>query len=76
RLEWRRTDVGDPVALATLVETLLARLWDTDLTTVPGFASAIVQHLSRALAQGIPAAVDALLAEVAGRKPQALDCGS
>ncbi|MEL6771477.1 MAG: tagaturonate reductase [Bacteroidota bacterium] len=76
RLEWRRTDVGDPVALATLVETLLARLWDTDLTTVPGFASAIVQHLSRALAQGIPAAVDALLAEVAGRKPQALDCRS
>ncbi|MEM8557278.1 MAG: tagaturonate reductase [Bacteroidota bacterium] len=69
RAAWARTDARDPNALEALTETLLAdaRLWDMDLTRVPGFADAVARHLVHAHAEGLPAAVDALLAGVVGQ---------
>jgi tagaturonate reductase len=41
-------------------------LWGTDLTRVPGFADAVAAHLARAEREGIPAALEAHIAESAG----------
>lgn len=61
RAAWRIAPPGD---VRAVVEPLLRRvdLWGQDLTAVPGFAEAVVLHLAHALADGLPAALDALLA--------------
>lgn len=60
---WRDVDADDPTDLSRLVEAVCAdtSLWETDLTSVPGFARAVSAHLERLLKHGARSAVEAVL---------------
>lgn len=64
RALWRHTDSANPGALLRLAEDALSRLalWGTDLTRVPGFASAVGEDLVMLVRRGPLAALDAHLA--------------
>jgi tagaturonate reductase len=61
---WQRAPVDLTGSLGELVWTTCrdATLWGADLTTLPGFHQAVAEHLSRARAQGIAAALEYHLA--------------
>lgn len=68
RALWDEVDGDDGTAVAGLVGRVCAdrRLWDTDLTAVPGFADVVGCHLARMLRDGVEAALDTHLSEAAG----------
>ena len=61
---WRAASSGAAGAPAQLVESVLRdrALWELDLSTIPGFAQAVTEHLARIEESGVLAALDALLA--------------
>jgi tagaturonate reductase len=61
RQRWRDV-AATPESRATFVDTICADagLWGTDLGAIPGFASAVAEHLSAVLDQGAAAAIEAL----------------
>ena len=63
---WRRTAGDSDSALASLIDEVCGSesLWDTDLRRVPGFAGAVTESLTRMVRDGVPAALEAHLAEV------------
>jgi tagaturonate reductase len=67
RALWSRTGGDSDTALARLVDKACSdeSLWGTDLNRVPGFASAVTESLTRMVRDGVPAALEAHLAEVA-----------
>jgi tagaturonate reductase len=67
RAMWRRNAGGSDAAVARLVEEACGSesLWGTDLRRVPGFTGAVTESLTRMVRDGVPAALEAHLAEVA-----------
>jgi len=61
---WQGADTSSPKAREAFVGGLCgnAVLWGTDLSALPGFASAVAGHLGRLLQGGVNAALDVLLA--------------
>ncbi len=57
RQVWRNTHLTDAQAVDACVHQLLADadLWHTDLTAMPGFETAVRQHIAAALQDGVPA---------------------
>ena len=67
RALWSRSGGDSDPALARLVDAACGdeSLWGTDLRRVPGFANAVAENLTRMVRDGVPAALEAHLAEVA-----------
>ena len=67
RALWSRSGGDSDPALARLVDAACGdeSLWGTDLRRVPGFANAVAENLTRMARDGVPAALEAHLAEVA-----------
>jgi tagaturonate reductase len=66
RAMWRRDAGGSDAAIARLVDEAIGSeaLWGTDLRRVPGFTGAVTESLTRMVRDGVPAALEAHLAEV------------
>ena len=67
RAAWASLGGHDDAALAELVYAVCSdgSLWGADLTALPGFADAVLEHLGRMARAGVPAALDAHLAAAA-----------
>ena len=64
---WDAVNVSSDTDVAGLAQRTLAdaSLWGIDLTTVPGFADAVAEHLVRIVRFGVTAALDVHLTEPA-----------
>ncbi|RYF77668.1 MAG: tagaturonate reductase [Cytophagaceae bacterium] len=57
--KWQAVNTGDSESVATFVQAILAdeALWQTNLTTLPGFAEQVTTYLTTMLTKGVEAAV-------------------
>jgi len=64
---WHGVELHSEEAIANLARAICAEddLWGTDLTTIPGFADVVAEHLVRIVNDGVTAALDDHLTEPA-----------